>query len=188
MENQQMKPLVIQTFKLEVVVLLIQSVIMMTQLKYIFGSFNNLILKYVIIFVFILAGCSPKPTILEYNNSNFVKEDILINEFKGLVFKSCIKYGFNNSDEIKSLHKNEKSYVAEIRFSNLDTYKYIDTLAIQINAKISQDSILSFNKYKSDSGMYDYMIGKKVYHYCLKYYASSELDSIARARVAPFIN
>lgn len=62
--------------------------------------------------------------------------------FKYYYFKSCLKHGFNKSDEIMKILSQDKSYNSDFTLG-LKNYKLLDSLAKKAVIKIKQDSIKS---------------------------------------------
>ncbi len=91
--------------------------------------------------------------------------------FKYYYFKSCLKYGFNKSDEIIKILSQDKSYNSDFALG-LRNYKFLDSLAQKEVIKIKQDSIKSLTTaHKSAQG-------KRVFEKCLCDFNSKWLDSI----------
>ena len=104
----------------------------------------------------------------------------LAREFKTHVFIECLNHGFNKSQAIKDVLAEDRSYSQDYALGG--HYRFIDTLAMNLAIKIKQDSIIINKGYYDNLEEYGEMIGKRVFHICLNYYNSSELDSITRDR------
>lgn len=98
---------------------------------------------------------------------------------KGVFFKKCLAKGFNNSDEIKSILKYDKSYLSDMKL-NIEELRAIDSLVDVINEYSVLDSIKSGDKWASQSGEMDYLIGKKIIYHCLKCFESDQIQSIIK--------
>jgi len=113
----------------------------------------------------------------------------MVKEFKIVFFRECLSKSLN--DKRVDYHLgNDGSYTHDFGLG-LENYRKIDTLAEVVVKEILRDStewthqicspscpenVLQLMK---DSGM----VGKKTLRFCLDYYTSEELDSIARIRI-----
>lgn len=113
----------------------------------------------------------------------------IVKEFKIVFFKDCLKYSFN--DKRVNYHLgNDGSYTHDFGLG-LENYRKIDTLSEMVVKEILRDSTEWTHQICSptcpedvlqrmkDSGM----VGKKTLKFCLDYYTSEELDSIARVSI-----
>ncbi len=130
-----------------------------------------------------LIGCSTsKSKQLEYSNSEF---ESYVQSFKVHFVSDCIHNG------TYAMLKPDVSTCSDFCME-LHNYKLIDSLADEIDRKIYQDSVdwadqickgcaenEELLKRFQDAGM----IGTRTLKFCLEYYTSKELDSIARVNV-----
>lgn len=115
-------------------------------------------------FFIITIGCKTKD-IISSDKNHFVET------YKGVFFKNCLKRGFTNSLEIKSLLEEDKSYNSDFLI-NVYNNKVIDSFSKTIYNMIHKDSIKSIGKAEGSSG-------SKVFKYCICSFNSKELDSLA---------
>ena len=140
---------------------------------------KNIILYLIVISI----GCNNNTTIK--NRTIQGSETILhyYNEdFKRVFFIRCLKFGFNNSNEINQVLNQDVSVMNDFPLG-LQNYRYIDTLAKSIVLHINEDSIHLNKKYLENLKANADLIGKRTFMFSLNYYVSNELDSIAEARV-----
>ena len=104
------------------------------------------------------------------------KDEYFMNNFKQVYFCSCLKYGFNQSSEIKQILAEDKSSSSDFLLG-LKNYKLIDSLALITRKEIKKDSIIS-NKKRAEGAK-----GKRVFKYCLDKYNSKWLDSLAYTKL-----
>lgn len=98
-----------------------------------------------------------------------------INTYKAEVFYACIKEGFNNDSIIKLMSK--KDYLNpydEFYFSEIDSARILGKKIILNMPKVMQRHC---DDCKGNEAIKNYVSIN-----CLKYYASRELDSIAKAQ------
>ncbi len=113
----------------------------------------------------------------------------IVKEFKIVFFKECLSESLN--DKRVDYHLgNDGSYTHDFGLG-LENYRKIDTLAEMVVKEILRDSTEWTNQIcglpcpedvlqrMKDSGM----VGKKTLRFCLDYYTSEELDSIARVSI-----
>lgn len=138
------------------------------------GNFNNekMKRKYVIIVVFLFAACETSK-LQQFNNSK--DENAFINAFKDHVFFKCFyaSYPYNVRDSISRIMMKYELYNPneDFRIYAFENKKLIDSLGISIPKNIPPFWHIEGEENK----------GKNVYlATCLHYYASSQLDSIAR--------
>lgn len=91
--------------------------------------------------------------------------------FKTELLCECLKYGFNESKEIKKLLKEDKSLVFDEPFDK--KHGVIEELAKLTYQKIRKDSINTIGKVAEGAE------GKRVFQQCLKVYNSKKIDSLA---------
>ena len=137
-----------------------------------------------LVLLLLIASCSisKKSNIEEINE--YLEEQI--QEFKIVFFQDCVSTSYKK-DEWGDI---DLSYSHDFGLG-LPNYKLIDSLVEIIDQKIFVDSLEWTNhmckggcdegtlKRMRDNGM----IGKRTLKFCLDYYTSNELDSIARANV-----
>jgi len=112
-----------------------------------------------------------------------------VKEFKIVFFKECLSESLN--DKRVDYHlRNDGSYTHDFGLG-LENYRRIDMLAEMVVKEILRDSTEWTHQICSPSCPEDVlqrmkdsgMIGKKTLKFCLDYYTSGELDSIARASI-----
>ena len=110
-----------------------------------------------------------------------------IEDFKIVFFKNCLKRGLGSTNIEKSLSK-DISYSHDFLLG-YSGYKLIDTLVSNVNKSIITDSVNWTNKIcynctneELKRARINGLIGKRTLKFCLDYYTSTELDSIARKR------
>jgi len=99
-----------------------------------------------------------------------------IENFKQVYFSLCLRYSFNNSDEINKILKEDMSSSSDFLLG-IENYKFIDSLSKITAKQIKKDSIESIIKRAEGSR------GKRVFKRCLDDYTSKWLDSLAKARL-----
>ena len=112
----------------------------------------------------------------------------LVKEFKIVFFKECLSESLN--DKRVDYHLgNDGSYTHDFGLG-LENYRKIDTLSEMVVKEIRRDSIEWTNQFCKGCSEEDVehfrkqgIIGKKTLKFCLDYYTSGELDSIARASI-----
>ena len=115
------------------------------------------------------------------------KSENLVREFKMVFLKECIRKGSQNKcyDCLSRDISTSSDFIL-----GLKNYKLIDSLVGKINHNIYIDSLERINRFcngcdedtlqrKIDSGT----IGRQTFGFCLDYYTSNELDSIARTSI-----
>nr|WP_315247538.1 hypothetical protein [uncultured Flavobacterium sp.] len=120
--------------------------------------------------LFTLCSCnSYKRSKFEYRNTD---SNVWINTFKSEVFYSCIKEGLKNDSLYKILQKKDL----------LNMYEGYDMEAIDSARNIGQTIIIKMPKayIKIDDDQKDLVNKNFISYSCLNYYASRELDSIAK--------
>lgn len=109
------------------------------------------------------------------NDSVHKYETFLISDFKSVYLKRCLKYGYNNSNEVNMILAQDKSNSMDFALG-IENYKLIDSLSIITAKKIKKDSTAHPWKKTPDSA------GKRVFKFCLDDYTSKWLDSLAKSR------
>jgi hypothetical protein len=130
-------------------------------------------MKRILLFCTLIIVSCCKTAQLSYKNED---NNYLIKEFKQVYFSSCLKHGFNNSNEIRKILLEDKSGTSDFSLG-LKNYNIIDSLAKISSKKIIKDSIESLTKRAEGSR------GKRVLKQCLEDYTSKWLDSIANSRL-----
>lgn len=138
--------------------------------------------KYFSIFIFcpILFSCNKYDQIRKPEINK--KQQHHIDIFKGEVFRSCILYGYHESEEIKYILKTDRSFLSDFPLG-LDNYKLIDSIAKNQLSFIISDSIRFNEGYYENLEEYQEMIGNYVLENCLNLYTSSYLDSMAYEKI-----
>lgn len=105
-------------------------------------------------------------------------------EYKNVTFQRCMFLGYNRSSEIRNLLNIDRSAAQDFPFG-LDQYRYIDTIVQPTIRQAKQDSAKYYDKYLKGMNQVerDELNGLPMIKYCLEYYGSDELDSIANRRV-----
>jgi|GEM_PF-1260777 len=162
----------------------------MNAITYIFNMKNTFILL-----ILLLASCtSLKQTNVSSNQeaSNQEKNKYLeatMKEFKIVFFDECLSRSLN--DKRVDYHLgNDRSYSHDYGLGR-ENYRKIDTLAEMVVKEILRDSTEWTHQICSPSCSGDVlqrmkdevMVGKKTLKFCLDYYTSEELDSIARLSI-----
>ncbi len=100
-------------------------------------------------------------------------------EFKLITFEQCLKYGYNNSQEILNVLENDISPQMDFPLGVFG-YKLADSLAREVNFRIRQDSVYIYKNHISKNPDYKELNihGSRVLLFCLDYYTSAELDSL----------
>lgn len=126
----------------------------------------------------ILSCSTNKPVVNDDENM-----DSKISEFKIVFFKKCLVAA--SSDLSDQLFNNDLSYSHDYSLGS-DAYRTIDSLVKWVIFDIEKDSIEGTRKICSDCStdvlarmVQEGMIGKRTLKFCLDYYSSVELDSIA---------
>ncbi len=111
--------------------------------------------------------------------------DQKVQEFKIVFFKSCV----NKSLEEDALFSHDISYSHDYALGTKN-YMLIDSLANIVNTVIIKDSIErqskicpQCNESEIQRMRNEGLIGKRTLKYCLEYYSSFELDSIAKIHI-----
>ncbi|MGM0635336.1 MAG: hypothetical protein ACQESK_04680 [Bacteroidota bacterium] len=91
-------------------------------------------------------------------------------------FKKCLKLGFNESKEIKSVLKEDKSGASDFALG-IENYRLLDSLAEETSKKIKTDSVQSLSEAHQSAQ------GKKVFENCLCNFNGNLLDSIAKSKL-----
>ncbi len=117
---------------------------------------------------------------LNHGHINEIYQDISL--FKYLVFRDCLKSGYNNSSSINEILK-EEIMIFDFPF-DIPTYTYIDSLSDNIRNTIIEDSLYLKQTWLVTNPDFKDMSGKRVIAHCLDYFISSELDSIAKSRIS----
>lgn len=151
-------------------------------------------MKNIFIFlILLLVSCSGlKQTSVSTNKEAPDEEKIKylearVKEFKIVFFDECLSRSLN--DKRVDYHLgNDRSYSHDYGLG-LENYRKIDTLSNMVVKEILRDSTEWTHQICSPSCSGDVlqrmkdsgMVGKKTLEFCLDYYTSEELDSIARA-------
>jgi len=126
--------------------------------------------KLIIIMILFLYSCSSnKREKFSYKNTD---KEFWINSYKTEVFLSCLNEGINNDSIIKILSRKDLLNMNENIFKDeIDSARFIGK---NIAKNIPKPFI------KIDTDEYNLLEKKFISYNCLKYYASTELDSIAK--------
>ncbi|HFA50308.1 MAG TPA: hypothetical protein ENJ95_14950 [Bacteroidetes bacterium] len=139
-----------------------------------------------IVSILLFLSCSvSQKTIPEKKNENI---EGLAREFKTVFFYYCVSKSY----------KEDRWGDTDISFSHdlglgLNDYRLIDSLSTITAQKIYLDSVKWTDQMCGDCSEIELknledegMIGKRTLRFCLDYYTSNELDSIARANVKEY--
>ncbi len=139
---------------------------------------NSIFLLIIVIFV----SCKDESK-REKNNLNS-REEQLLSEFKLTTFRKCLELGFEDSNQIKDLLKEDVSLANDFPLG-LSNYKTIDSIARETSIRIKKDSIRIDKEYWSKMPEIEAneMRGKRVISICLELYQSVKLDSIAKDKM-----
>jgi hypothetical protein len=102
-------------------------------------------------------------------------KEAYVYSFKMTFYKRVLLYGFNQSQEIKTVISKDRSGYGEPILLPSDIL-LIDSLSIVANQQMTQDSTKSIGKIAEGAQ------GKRVFDYVLTAYHSKWLDSIAKSR------
>lgn len=105
-----------------------------------------------------------------------------LEEFKIVFFQNCLSRSLKN----EALFANDLSFGHDLSLG-IKSYKVLDSLSNRINEEIILDSISWKNEMCNNCDIAEIermnkegLLGKRILKYCLEYYKSFELDSIAR--------
>lgn len=119
--------------------------------------------------LFLYSCSSNKREKFSYKNTD---KEFWINSYKTEVFLSCLNEGINNDSIIKILSRKDLLNMNENIFKDeIDSARFIGK---NIAKNIPKPFI------KIDTDEYNLLEKKFISYNCLKYYASTELDSIAK--------
>ena len=113
---------------------------------------------------FLLCSCASK------QEKEFRKT--YINEVKLKYFSGCLRYGYNDSKEIRKVLQSDHSGYSELILGT--RYFYIDSLAKKAGERMKLDSINRRGRVAEGAD------GKQILSTCLCDYESKWLDSLAR--------
>jgi len=136
-----------------------------------------------LLFLLIILSCSSSKKIQKEKDA--LRYESLVVQFKTVFFQGCIYPHY------KATHR-DGSIASDFPLGSIENYQLADSLAKMIRLRIHQDSIDWTNQICNgcdkdpellqrlrDNGM----IGKGTLSFCLDYYNSEELDSIARVNI-----
>jgi len=111
-----------------------------------------------------------------------------VKEFKIVFFKNCLRDSFN--DKAVNYHlRNDASYSHDAGLGSKN-YKTLRSLSEMVVKEIRRDSIEWTNQFckgcteeRVEHFRKQGIVGKKTLKFCLDYYTSEELDSIARVNI-----
>ncbi len=134
--------------------------------------------------ILLFFSCSVSKKVNNERQTDYVEG--LRKEFKIVFFRDCLASKGKYPCEVL---RNDRSTSSDFSLG-LYNYKLIDTLVEMVKQEIYADSVAWTNQLCKDCDeetlerMWNNgMIGKKTLKFCLDYYTSSELDSIAKARI-----
>ncbi len=137
----------------------------------------------------VVAMCFNACSVSKSKNLELTDFDWKVKEFKIVFFQSCVSKSLRN----KSLFAGDISYGHDFPLG-LNNYRLLDSLSSRIHEIIIEDSISWQNKICPNCSLSDIermkregMLGKKTLKYCLEYYNSYELDSIAKKNCEIFL-
>lgn len=136
-----------------------------------------------IFLVLVILSCSNTP--LDKDNAPSIEQ---IREFKIVFFKNCLNLSSKNKC-VKDFISQDISTTSDFGLG-LKNYKLIDSLVKIVAHNIYTDSIERTSQMCKECDeatlirmKHNGMIGKQTFGFCLDYYTSPKLDSIARANV-----
>lgn len=119
-------------------------------------------IKYLIIIATLFCSC--------VTQKNLSERLFLVEDYKKVYFMKCLSHGFNRSDAILEVIRQDNSISSEF-VHGIKNYRIIDSLARLTREEIKLDSI---------KVNYPDSRGKRVFGKCLKGYNSKFLDSMAK--------
>jgi hypothetical protein len=132
--------------------------------------------------IILIAMCLNACSVLKSRNLESDNSNSNVEEFKIVFFTECISKALEN----ELIFADDISYGHDFPLG-IENYKLIDSLAIRINELIVKDSIFWQDKICPKCSFTEIermknegMLGKRSLKYCLEYYNSYELDSIAK--------
>jgi phosphorylcholine metabolism protein LicD len=120
----------------------------------------------------------------EYTDKEQVSFELVKTQYKNVVFRACLSKAYNYSEAYRSFDKLDKSTPQDFPFG-IYQYRYIDTIVQPIVAKAKVDSTELYSWYFEGMNEIERneLNGLPMIKYCLEFYVSEELDSIANQRV-----
>jgi len=125
----------------------------------------------------------------EAPDDEFIGYRPTIKEFKIVFFKDCLNYSFKDN-RVNYHLGNDGSYTHDFGLG-LENYKTIKSLSEMVVKEIRRDSIEWTNQFCKGCSEEEVehlnkqgMVGKRTLKFCLDYYMSEELDSIAKVTIA----
>lgn len=131
-------------------------------------------LTLIMMVAYILCSCSKKRHSTSTYNKRY--EAFYAESFKNAYMSSCLEIGFNNMQEIKKLLFLDKSFHIGEPILEENDVKIIDSLVMERQLKIKQDSINSIGRVAEGAE------GKKVLKPCFCDYKSQWLDKLAKKK------
>lgn len=108
-------------------------------------------------------------------------QKFLDKELKLSFFKSCLRYGNNNSKSVLQVLKYDISLQMDFPLG-IEGYGLADSLGRLIGDRIREDSLYQYNRYLGNNPDFKDLYGSRVLFFCLDFYESDELDSIIQER------
>ncbi len=141
----------------------------------------------IFIFATLTMACAIK-AVDPVNQTTKDEEQIIqnwITEYKNVTFQHCLWLGYSKSDEILNLLKVDRSTHQDFAFGSIEQYRYIDSIVHPVILRAKMDSTTYYNKFLKGMNEIerDELNGLPMMKYCLAFYVSDELDSIATSRI-----
>jgi len=147
---------------------------------------RDTVIIFIVLTLLFLLGCNqekvvPKKTISESEQKRI---DYWEKDYKIVAFQRCLFLGYNKNDQIRNLFKLDRSSHQNFAFG-LNEYQYIDSLVQPIILMAKADSVQHFNRRLKGMNEIEQaeLNGLPLIKYCLEFYESERLDSIANSRI-----
>jgi len=144
------------------------------------------IIIFIVFTLLFLVSCEeekvvPKEIISEIEQKRI---DDWMKDYKIVTFQRCLFLGYDRNDQIRNLFKLDRSSHQNFAYG-LNEYQYIDSLVQPIILRAKADSIQYFNNRLKGINEIEQaeLNGLPLIKYCLEFYATERLDSIANSRV-----
>jgi len=139
-----------------------------------------------LITLIVLISCATRKSnhLSEYTDEEQEAFDLRKTQYKNVVFRACLSEAYNYSEAYRDFNKLDTSTPQDFPFG-IDQYRYIDTIVQPIVVKAKVDSTELYKWYFEGMNEIERneLNGLPMIKYCLEFYISEELDSIANQRV-----
>ena len=140
----------------------------------------------VLIALVVLISCATHKAnhLTEFTDKEQTAFDIWKTQYKNVVFRACLSKAYNYSEAYRNFNELDKSTPQDYPFG-IYQYRYIDTIVQPIVAKAKVDSTEFYKWYFEGMNEIEKneLNGLPMIKYCLEFYVSEELNSIANQRV-----